>query len=287
MASCRISFLRPQRWSVSKKQTPEPVVEALAIAVPPERAWEALTGSKVIGDIVMGHVEMDSRPGKPFAWHWGVWEKCSPKKGGHAWSGTILDVVPGSTLVLSGSGSTTVLTVKGEGEASLVTVVHAAPAGSTEDFRYGWADFLLKLKTLLERRPASSQTYLRTLVRATPVEVLRAWLSPTVMSKILPGKVKVQAKRGGRFEWTWKHTGQKDSGHFLEIEKGHRVAFSWEGTAPPSEVRFSAERTPYGALVSLEHIGFVPARGLVERRWAHLLERLRAYFYYGKKIRTS
>ena len=269
------------------KKPPEPVVEALAIAVPPDRAWEALTSSKIIGDIVMGHVEMDSRPGKPFAWHWGVWEKCSPKKGSHAWSGTILDAVPGSTLVLGGGGSAATLTVKGEGEAALVTVVHAAPADSTEDYRYGWADFLLKLKTLLERRPASSQTYLRTLVRGTPAEVLRAWLSPATMSRVLPGKVKIQAKRGGPFEWLWKHGGQRDSGRFLEIEKGHRVAFSWEASNPPSEVRLSAERTPYGALVSLEHIGFLPARDQAERRWAHLLERLRAYFYYGKKIRTQ
>lgn len=267
-----------------KKAPPEPVVEALAIAVPPERAWEALTSWRVLGDIVMGHVEMDSRPGRPFAWHWGVWEKCAPGKTTHAWRGTILDAVPGSTLVLSGEGETSVLTVKGEGGASLVTIVHASAARPREDFQYGWADFLLKLKTLLERNPVSNAIYLRTLVRAKPAEVLRAWLSPAAMSKILPAQVRIQARPGGRFEWVSKGGG-KDSGRFLEIAKGHRVVFTWEGTNPPSEVRLFADTTPYGALVALEHLGVAPGRSPLERHWAHLLERLRAYFYYGKRIR--
>ena len=269
-----------------KKAPPQPVVEALAIAVPPEHAWAALTSSRVLGDIVMGHVEMDSRPGRPFAWHWGVWEKCAPRKSTHAWRGTILDAVPGSTLVLSGGGETSVLTVKGEGQASLVTVVHVSAGRAREDFQYGWADFLLKLKTLLERQPGSRTIYLRTLVRAKPAEVLRAWVSATAMSRILPAKVKIQAKPGGRFEWAGKG-GEKDSGRFLEIAKGHRVSFTWEGTNPPSEVRLFADLTPYGALVALEHFGVTPGRSPLERRWAHLLERLRAYFYYSKKIRAT
>ena len=269
-----------------KKALPQPVVEALAIAVPPEHAWDALTSARVLGDIVMGHVEMDSRPGRPFAWHWGVWEKCAPRKSTHAWRGTILDAVPGSTLVLSGGGETSVLTVKGEGQASLVTVVHVSAGRAREDFQYGWADFLLKLKTLLERQPGSRTIYLRTLVRAKPAEVLRAWVSATAMSRILPAKVKIQAKPGGRFEWAGKG-GEKDSGRFLEIAKGHRVSFTWEGTNPPSEVRLFADLTPYGALVALEHFGVTPGRSPLERRWAHLLERLRAYFYYSKKIRAT
>jgi uncharacterized protein YndB with AHSA1/START domain len=277
---------------VAKKTAPEPIVEALAIAVPPEQAWEALTGSRLLGDIVMGHVEMDWRPGRPFTWHWGMWEKAAPRArpGEFTWKGTVLDAVPGSTLVLGGAGqSLAVLTVKGEGGASLVTVVQAdAPKPfDLEEYRYGWADFLLKLKTLLERPPGAANTYLRTLVRATPAEILRAWLSPAAMSKILPGKVKLQAKTGGRFEWAWKHDGAMNSGRFLEIEKGRRISFTWEGTHAPSEVRLSAERTPYGALVALEHLGVAPARTHNERRWAHLLERLRAYFFFGKKIRTT
>lgn len=270
-----------------RKTPPEPVVEALAIAVPPTQAWEALTSSRVLGDIVMGHVEMDSRPGRPFAWHWGVWEKCAPGKSTHAWRGTILDAVPGSTLVLSGGGETSVLTVKGEGAASLVTVVHTSAGGRPrEDFQYGWADLLLKLKTLVERPPAPTTIYLRTLVRAKPAEVLRAWLSPAAMSKVLPAKVRIQAKPGGRFEWTAK-SGEKNSGRFLDIAKGQRVTFTWEGTNPPSEVRLFADPTPYGALVALEHLGVAPGRSALERRWAHWLERLRAYFYYGKKIRAK
>ena len=286
-----------------KKKPAEAIVESLAIGVPPARAWDALTEPRVLGDIVMGHVEMDTRPGRPFVWQWSVWSKAAPGKHAAEWRGTILDAVPGSTLVLGGGGHTTVLTVKGEGNASLVTVVHAAEAKRTEDFRYGWADFLLKLKTLLERPAHPESTYLRLLVRATPAEVLRAWLSPAVMSKLLPGKAKIQAKKGGQFDWNWKAPrGAKDSGVFLEIEKGRSLAFTWKlapikpgqmATARLSEVRLAAQSTPWGALVALEHIGVPPhwrrepGGQSYARMWAHLLERLRCYFYFGKKIRAA
>ncbi len=285
-----------------KRLSSEPIVESLAVAVSPARAWEALTSPGFLGDIMMGHVELDPRPGRPFVWKWGVWAAAAPGKQSYEWRGTVLDVVPGAMLILSGGSTTAVLTVKGEGASSLITVVHvhSSPA-PREDYQYGWADFLLRVKTLLEPHPSGDALYLRTLMRATPAEVLRAWLSPAVMHKILPGKVTLKAKAGGRFEWLWKHqkgasfasrSGLRDarnSGAFLEITKGHRVAFTWEGGPRPSEVRLSAERTPYGAFVSLEHLRLPPgsSRRAIERMWAHLLERLRVYFYFGKKIRAS
>jgi uncharacterized protein YndB with AHSA1/START domain len=274
-----------------KRQPIAPVVESLAVGVSPQRAWEALTSPSFLGDIMMGHVELDPRPGKPFFWKWGVWADAAPVKGSHEWRGTVLDVVPGSMLILSGGGSTAVLTVKGEGSAALITVVNVSTVKfSHEDFQYGWADFLLRVKTLLEPHPSGDALYLRTLIRATPAEVIRAWLSPAVMTKLLPGKTKIQPKVGGRFEWQWKHQrGRQNSGSFLEIAKGHRVSFTWVDGSRPSEVRLSAERTPYGAFVSLEHLRLPPgtSRRATERMWAHLLERLRVYFYFGKKIRSS
>ncbi len=279
--------------ALPKRQPPTPIVESLAVAVSPERAWEALTNPRFLGDILMGHVELDARPGKPFLWKWGVWADAAPKtrdKGRYEWRGAVLDVVPGAMLVLSGGSATAVLTVKGAGASSLVTVVHVSSSpASREDYQYGWADFLLRVKTLLEPHPSGDAIYLRTLLRATPAEVIRAWLSPAEMGKLLPGKVKMQPKVGGRFQWQWKHqTGAQDSGAFLEIAKGHHVSFTWEGGPRPSEVRLSAERTPYGAFVSLEHLRLPPgvSRRAIERMWAHLLERLRVYFYFGRKIRV-
>ncbi|MBI3663549.1 MAG: SRPBCC domain-containing protein [Acidobacteria bacterium] len=274
-----------------KRQPSAPIVESLAVAVPPARAWDALISPRFLGDIMMGHVELDPRPGKPFVWKWGVWADAAPGKGRFEWRGTVLDVVPGSMLILSGGSSTAVLTVKGEGASCLITVVHlnTSPAPS-EDYQYGWADFLLRMKTLLEPHPSGDALYLRTLLRATPAEVIRAWLSPAVMARLLPGKVTLKAKVGGRFEWQWKHQkGARNTGAFLEIARGHRVSFTWEGGPRPSEVRLSAERTPYGAFVSLEHVHLPPgaSRRAVERMWAHLLERLRVYFYFGKKIRVT
>ena len=277
---------------MSKKRQPEPIVESLAIIVPAERAWDALSSPRVLGDLLMGHVEMDTRPGRPFSWHWGVWAGAAPGKGDFTWRGKVLDAVPGSTLVLGGSGMTAVFTVKGDAGASLVTVVQGSvpPRADAEGHRYGWADFLLKLKTQLERPPLADAIFLRTLVRATPAEILRTWLSPTAMGKVLPGKVKSQAKPGGRFEWVRKESkGVKDSGVFLEIVKGHRLAFTWGAGAPVSEVRVAAEATPYGALVSLEQLSpsQIAGRNLEGQRrfWSHLLERLRVYFFYGRKIR--
>jgi uncharacterized protein YndB with AHSA1/START domain len=286
---------------VAKKRPPEPIVEALAIAVPPERAWEALTSPRVLGDLVMGHVEMDTKPGRRFSWHWGVWEAAAPGKSdarAFTWRGTVLDAVPGSTLVLGGAGeSTVVFTVKGGSGASLVTVVQGdVPRGfDLEEYRYGWADFLLRLKTHLERPPYSDTVFLRTLVRGTPAQILSAWLSPAAMSKLLPGRARMQARTGGRFEWQLKAPQEtKFTGAFLEIAKPRRVAFTFEAGGKPCEVRLSAERTPYGTLVSLEQLGTANVAGRHEhpegsgrRFWAHLLERLRVYFFYGRKIRAA
>jgi uncharacterized protein YndB with AHSA1/START domain len=288
-----------------KKKPAEPIVEQLAIALPPAAMWEALTSPRILGDVVLGHVQMDPRPGRPFVWSWRVWEKAAPgriRPQDCNWRGRVLDVVPGSTLVLGGAGeSTATLTVKGEGAASLVTVVQAdVPHGADlEEYREGWTDFLLKLKTRLEPPAMPEAVYRRALIPAAPNDVLRAALSASAMAKLLPGKAKIAARPGGRFEWQWKHSGARAAGKILEFEKGHRLALSWEATAPASEVRLSAVRMPAGSVVSLEHLGLfsgrfravgeAPARDRAGyyRLWAHLLERMRAYFHFGKRIRTS
>jgi uncharacterized protein YndB with AHSA1/START domain len=287
-----------------RKSPPEPIVEQLAIAVPAARAWEALTTPSLLGDVVLGPVQIDPRPGRPFLWRWRIWEKAAPGRVGpreYVWRGRVLDVVPGAALVLGGAGeSTATLTVKGEGLASLVTVVQAdVPSyADGERYRADWADFLLKLKTRLEPPAFPGALYRRALVAASPNDVLRAALSSTAMSKLLPGKAKVSPQPGGRFEWRWKEGGSA-AGKIIEFVKGQRLAFTWEATAPATEVRLAAARTPMGALVSIEHLGLIPGRFRAVgqapandresyyRLWAHLLERMRVYFHFGGKIRTS
>jgi uncharacterized protein YndB with AHSA1/START domain len=272
-------------------KTPDPIVEALAMNAPAAAVWAALTSPQALGDIVMGRVEMDPRPQRPFHWPWSVWASAAPARSGAEWRGLVLDAVPGSTLVLSGQGMTVTFTVKGEGAAALVTLIQPSfPAGSArEDYQYGWADFLFKLKTLLERPPQDDAIFVRTLIRARPAEILKAWLTPAAMNKLLPGKTKITAKKNGGYEW--KRPAGRESGVFLEIVRDQRLAFTWEapGLPRPAEVRLSAVPTPYGAMVSLELRAAGSLRHLEEhrRRWAHLLERLRAYFFYGKKIRAS
>ncbi|HSC77190.1 MAG TPA: SRPBCC domain-containing protein, partial [Candidatus Acidoferrales bacterium] len=75
------------------------VVESLAVLVPPERVWAALTSPRELGLLLLGRVEMGATPGAPFSWRWGVWEKVAPGRASDfRWEGTVLDVVPGSTL---------------------------------------------------------------------------------------------------------------------------------------------------------------------------------------------
>jgi uncharacterized protein YndB with AHSA1/START domain len=284
-----------------------PIVESLAVAVPPVRAWEALTSPHDLSRIIFGRVELEPKPGADFCWHWGLWQKVAPKKRDYSWRGIVLDVVPGApaqagaTLILGDprEPGVTCFTVKGGADASLVTVVHQGDPrrADREEYRHGWADFLLRFKTYLEFRPGGDDILLRALVRGTPGDVLRTWLNARAMAKILPGKVKLAAKVGGKFLWEWR--GRRDSGTFLEIEPGRHLAFTWEGSRPaspafggvnrPSEVRLAAGRVPYGTLVSLHHTGFVtPDRASWERfhEWHELLERLRCYLYFGKKIRV-
>lgn len=285
-----------------RKSPPEPIVEQLAIAVPAARAWEALTSPRLLGDVVLGPVQLDPRPGRPFLWRWRVWEKAAPGRVGpreYVWRGRVLDVAPGAALVLGGAGeSTATLTVKGEGLASLVTVVQSeVPSyADRERYRADWADFLLKLKTRLEPPAVPGALYRRALVAASPNEILRAALSASAMAKLLPGIAKVSPRPGGRFEWRWKQDGAA-SGKLLEFVKGQRLAFTWEATAPATEVRLAAVRTPLGALVSVEHLGLFPGRFRAVgqapasdresyyRLWAHLLERMRVYFHFRRKIR--
>ncbi len=273
-----------------KNKAPDPVIEALAISAPVETVWTALTGPRVLGDIVMGRVEMDAKPSRPFHWSWSVWAAAAPKKGAAAWRGLVLDAVPGAALVLSGEGMTVTITVKGEHGSTLVTLIQSSfPPGATrEDFQYAWADFLFKLKTLLEHAPIEDAIFIRALVRAKPGEIIKTWLNPAAMSKIVPAKVKLEAKPGGAF--LWKRKEGDVSGKFLEIAKDQSVSFTWqgEGLARPGEVRLSAVPTPYGSIVALELRAADTLRHLEHHRrfWAHLLERVRVYFYYGKKIRA-
>jgi hypothetical protein len=175
-----------------KRPVHEPIVESLAIAVPPDLAWDALTSPRHLGAVILGHVELEPVPGKPFVWTWDILAAAAPGKphpNAYVWRGKILDAVPGSTLVLGGKGeSFSVLTVKGQGGASLVTVTQGVvpPPLKFEEYRYAWADFLLRLKTRLEGPPAMDSLYFRTLIRAKPADVVRALLSSRVMSQILP-----------------------------------------------------------------------------------------------------
>lgn len=271
------------------------IVESLAVWVPAARVWTALTSPRELGLLLLGRVEMGAQPGAPFRWQWGVWEKIAPgaRPGRYAWQGTVLDVVPGSTLLL-GSESVVALTVKGQGGAALVTVVQAlAPHQKREDYEYGWADFLLRLKTYLETENREREVLVRALVRATPRQIYRAWLDPKALAKILPGKARVKAKVGERFSWQHQLGKHVHTGVFLELQKNRRLTFTWEGVAgqPASEVALEAQPAPYGTLVAVHHTGLLGLnRGQLfgqQMFWLRLLERLRCYFYFKGKIKSA
>ncbi len=269
------------------------MVEALAIGARVERVWQALTSPRDLGMITLGRNVMEARPGARFRWHWGVFEKVVPAGKGtsFAWEGTVVDVVPGSTLVL-GPYPLTTLTVKGEGDAALVTVVQApAATGDSEDYEEGWADFLLKLKTYLETRHWERDVLARVLVKGTPRRVLGSLLDEKAMKKILPGKIKSAAKTGKKFSWSAGRAKETLTGTFLEIQKNRRLRFTWEATKPISAVTIEAQPMAYGTLVSVHHAGlgrFSRSQLFRQRMfWVHLLERLRCYHQFGGKIKAA
>jgi uncharacterized protein YndB with AHSA1/START domain len=268
------------------------IAQSLAVLAPPERVWAALTSGRDLGQITLGRVEMAAEPGARFLWRWGVWEKVAPRGRESAWKGTLLDVVPGSTLVL-GPKPVVTLTVKGQGTVALVSVSQGAPppGEKSEDYEHGWADFLLKLKTQLETEQLEREVLARVLVRATPAEVYRAWVQPKSLAKILPGRAQVRAKVGGRFAWQHRLGKHVHAGVFLYLQKGRKLAFTWESTQPPSEVAVEAQPAPFGTIVAAHHTGLLrmhPGQRFAQRMyWLRLLERLRCYFYFGGKIRTA
>lgn len=272
---------------------PESVVNlSLAISVPAERAWRALTTPRELGRLIVGWVDMEAKPNCEFRWQWSVWQESAPKKGDYVWRGRVLDVVPGSTLVL-GANELVVFTVKGEGDAALVTISQGGhgPGVRIEDYRHGWEDFLIKLKTQLETETNRDDLLLRAILRAKPADVYRAWLTPASMTKLLPGKCKIAPRSGQRFEWKWKReTARQDRGVFLALEKAKQVSFTWEATGFPTEVTVGLELVEDGTLVSLHHTGFGSRERLRQEHlalWSRLLERLRCYFHFGKRIRAQ
>lgn len=280
---------------MARKKRPQAIVESLAIEVPAARVWTALASRHDLAQLVLGRVEMAAAPGATFSWRWGVWEAVAPRGRRFRWEGRVLDCVPGSTLVL-GPEPVVTLTVKGEGPSALVTVTQGATAGreKLEDYEYGWADFLLKLKTLLETERAQNEVLLRALMRATPRDIYRAWLSPKTLAKIIPGKAKLTARVGGRFAWQHKLGKHVHQGTFLELVRNRTIAFSWESPEgsgrPASEVRIGMNVAPYGTLVAIHHAALLGMNSgqLFSQRtfWSRLLERLRCYFYFKGKIPT-
>lgn len=276
----------------------EPIVESLAVLVPPARVWAALTSARELGQLMLARVEMRAEPGAPFLWQWTLWEKMAPGRGRgrFTWNGTVLDAVPGSTLVLGGGPAVT-LTVKGEGAATLVTVVHGAvlPGQRRADYEHGWADFLLRLKTHLESETLECEVLCRVLVQASPQQVYRAWLDPKALAKLLPGNAQVKAKVGGRFSWQHKRGQHVHTGAFLELQKNRKIAFTWEDPEasgrPASEVTVEAQPAPYGTLVAVHHAGLLHwNRGQLSSQrmfWARLLERLRCYFHFKGRIKSA
>ncbi|HXE75631.1 MAG TPA: SRPBCC family protein [Candidatus Xenobia bacterium] len=267
------------------------VVESLAVLAPPERVWAALTSPRELGLLLLGRVEMGSAPGAPFSWQWGVWERVAPgRTADFRWTGKVLDVVPGSTLVL-GPSPVVCFTVQGRGDSTLMTVTQGVSSQEQQEYEYGWADFLLRLKTQLETEHLERQVMARALLRAKPHQVYRAWLSPSALARIIPGKAKVAAKPGGRFTWQHKRGKHQHSGVFLDLKKDRALSFTWEGTHPPSEVRIEGQPTPYGTLVAVHHTSLVAMnRGqLFAQRvyWMRLLERMRCYFYFKGKIKSA
>jgi len=270
----------------------EPVVESLAILRPVERVWAALTSPRDLGTLLLGRVQMGAEPGAVMLWEWGVWEQAAPKgKGSYTWKGKVLDVVPGSTLVL-GTDPVTTITVKGQRDAALLTVTQSVPPGEKrEDYEHGWADFLLRLKTHVETEGFYREVLARALVRAKPDQVYKAFLDPRALAKILPGKAKLKAKAGERFTWQQKKDRKGKTGVLLDLQKNRRITFTWEATQPTTQVALEAQAMPYGTLVSAHQTGLqgMTRVELYAQRlyWIRFLERLRCYFFFKGKIKTT
>jgi len=270
-----------------------PIVEQLAISAPVARVWAALTSSRDLGLITLGHVKMGSAPGSAFRWRWGEYEKLAPgrKAGLFVWEGKVLDSVPGSVLVL-GPRPLAVLTVKGEAGSALVTVVQPAAEGiDSEDYEEGWADFLLKLKTFLETLHWDRETLARALVGATPRKALATFLDENAMKRLLPGKVKIPAKAGKAFQWHAQGEQKPFTGTLFELQRDRRMVFQWEATTPASAVAIEAQPTPFGTLVSIHHTGLWRlGRSQIFRQrmfWVRLLERVRCYHHFGGRIKAA
>jgi uncharacterized protein YndB with AHSA1/START domain len=125
-----------------------------------------------------------------------------------------------------------------------------------------------------------SETYRTTLdVEASPEEVFDHFVRPELLVRWMGDAARLEAVAGGIF--SVDINGVSIRGHFLVIERPHRLEVTWgepgNAAMPPGSTRLvvSFEPRPGGTHVVLEHHGLVPEeRTKHAHGWPHFLARL-------------
>lgn len=121
-------------------------------------------------------------------------------------------------------------------------------------------------------------------IAAAPEAVFDAWLDPAMLARFMtpaPGttvpRAMAEPRVGGRFEIVMKigETEIPHSGRYLEIERPHRLIFTWDSpfSTEGSTVTVALSPEAEGTRITLTHIRFPSqeSRDNHERGWARIL----------------
>lgn len=130
----------------------------------------------------------------------------------------------------------------------------------------------------------------------TPEIVFKALTEPKELAKWFLSKAKIDARRGGDYEFTWQG-GYKHSGKVMKFVKNKTLVLSWpdkfeSGKVFTTQAAFTLSRKGNGTLLKLKHTGFkkgdewIWLYGAIQSGWAYFLTNLKSVLAQGVDLRS-
>lgn len=253
--------------------------QTMLIQAPLERVWNALTNSTELQNWFAEHIDVDIRVGGKYAFYgrdipWGVAAESA--------TGVIFELQDRKSIGWSwrfkDMNTTFGIEVEAKGGGTEARLSHEMPENEA-DYGYWIARdysevYLHNLKSYCETGEAACRPDYRNdrdvavvsaEIAAPPEAVFAALTEPSVMSKWLSPKSKVDLRVGGEYTFGWTH--EKDGvpepagpRMILEVEPNRKLTYDWfYGDEPPTQATWTIETASGGKTrLTVTHSGFGP-----------------------------
>ena len=132
---------------------------------------------------------------------------------------------------------------------------------------------------------------------APPEAVFAALTEPAQLTKWFVSKAKVDLKKGGKVQFTWKG-GHRMTGKVKRFVPGRKVAYGWrddlgKGKEAKTVALFEISKKGTGSMLKLTHSGFGDSKawtelyGGIQSGWAYYLMNLKSVLRQGLDLRSE